>query len=377
MQYRTLGKSGIKLSNLGFGCMRFPVIDNDQGKINEPESEKMLVEAVNNGVNYLDTAYTYHQGTSEYFVGKFLKKGYRKKIYLATKLPVWEVVKKSDLDRLLDEQLKKLKTDHIDFYLLHALTKSRWENLIKTSVFDFMDIAVKSGRVSYFGFSFHDDLPAFKEIVDAYNWDFCQIQYNFMDVEFQAGEEGLKYAAGKGLGVIIMEPLRGGYLTNNLPEWIKNIWNSDESNNRPADMSLRWLWDYPEISLVLSGMNSMEQVKENCKTAASAMPGSMSKDELQVIRKVRNEYLERQMIPCTNCNYCIPCPEGVDIPGLFSYYNEGKMYDNFTIARTRYSIMVKEEARPGKCVECGECLEKCPRQIDIPDELKKCRRSLE
>lgn len=377
MQYRTIGKTGIKLSILGFGCMRFPVLNNDEGRINEPESEQMLVEAIKNGVNYFDTAFTYHNETSEDFVGRFLKKGYREKVYLATKLPCWEVEKRSDMDRLLDEQLTRLRTDHIDFYLLHALTKGRWENLIKNDVFDFIDKAIKDGRVSNIGFSFHDDLLAFKEITDAYNWDFCQIQYNFMDEEYQAGTEGLRYAADKGMGVIIMEPLRGGYLTNNLPEKIRNLWNSSGMKKSPAEMALKWVWNHPEVSMVLSGMSNLKQVIENCRTAEKIKPGSISNKELGVIRKVRDEYLNRQLILCTGCNYCIPCPEGVDIPGIFSFYNEGKMYDNFSIARVRHSILVKEEERADKCVECGECLEKCPQQIAIPDELKKCRDSLE
>lgn len=377
MQYRTIGKTGIKLSVLGFGCMRFPVLNKNEGRINEPETEQMLVEAIKNGVNYFDTAYTYHIETSEDFVGRFLEKGYRKDVYLATKLPCWEVEKRSDMDRLLDEQLTRLRTDHIDFYLLHALTKGRWENLIKNDVFDFIDKAKKDGRVLNIGFSFHDDLLAFKEIIDAYNWDFCQIQYNFMDEEYQAGTEGLRYAANKGMGVIIMEPLRGGYLTNNLPEKIRNIWNSSGISKSPADMALQWVWNHPEVSMVLSGMSNLKQVIENCRTAEKTKPGSLSNKELGIILKVRDEYLNRQLILCTGCNYCLPCPEGVDIPGIFSFYNEGKMYDNFSIARARHSILVKEEERASKCVECGECLDKCPQQIAIPDELKKCRDSLE
>ena len=373
MQYRTIGKTGIKLSILGFGCMRFPVLNKNEGRINQPEAEQMLVEAIKNGVNYFDTAYTYHNETSEDFVGRFLKKGYRKDIYLATKLACWEVEKRSDMDRLLDEQLTRLKTDHIDFYLLHALTKGRWENLIKNNVFDFIDRILKDGRVSNIGFSFHDDLLVFKEITDAYNWDFCQIQYNFMDEEYQAGTEGLRYAADKGMGVIIMEPLRGGYLTNNLPEKIRNLWNSTGMKKSPAEMALQWVWNHPEVSVVLSGMSNLKQVIENCRTAEKIKPGSISNKELGIIRKVRDEYLNRQLILCTGCNYCIPCPEGVNIPGIFSFYNEGKMYDNFSIARVRHSILVKEEERADKCVECGECLEQCPQQIAIPDELKKCR----
>jgi len=358
MQYRTIGKK-------------------NEGRINEPEAEQMLVEAIKNGVNYFDTAFTYHNETSEDFIGRFLKKGHRENVFLATKLPCWEVEKRSDMDRLLNEQLTRLKTDHIDFYLFHALTKKRWKNLIKNNVFDFIDRAKNDGRVLNIGFSFHDDLLAFKEIINAYNWDFCQIQYNFMDEEYQAGTEGLRYAAKKGMGVIIMEPLRGGYLTNNLPEKIRNLWNSTGMKKSPAEMALQWVWNHPEVSVVLSGMSNLKQVIENCRTAEKTKPGLLSNKELGIIRKVRDEYLNRQLILCTGCNYCIPCPEGVDIPAIFSFYNEGKMYDNFSIARVRHSILVKEEERADKCVECGECLEKCPQQITIPDELKKCRDSLE
>ena len=273
--------------------MRFPVVDKDYKKINEEEAIKQIRYGIDNGINYIDTAYMYHGGMSEPLVGKALKDGYRERVKLATKLPSWLVHSREDMDKYLNEQLEKLQTDHIDFYLMHALNKAYWENLKKHNVFDFLDKALADGRIKYAGFSFHDDLNLFKEIVDYYDWSFCQIQYNFMDENYQAGKEGLKYAAEKGLGVVIMEPLRGGSLTRNIPEDVKAIWDKAEIKRSPAEWGFRFLWDQPEVSVVLSGMNEIQQIEENIKSTETAYPNSLTEKEAALIHEVKQIYESR------------------------------------------------------------------------------------
>jgi uncharacterized protein len=266
--YRNLGKTSKKVSILGFGCMRLPILDGNPERINEPHATKMLHHAINQGVNYVDTAYPYHSssalggGMSEIFIGNALKDGYRDQVYLSTKLPSWLIQKKEDLNRYLDEQLQRLQTDRIDFYLLHGLNADSFKNLTNLDVLDFLDSALEDNRIGYAGFSFHDEFKSFTEIVDSYNWSFSLIQYNYMDQDFQAGKAGIEYAAAKDLGTVIMEPLRGGCLANNIPSDIQAIWDRAVVKRSPAEWGLRFLWDQPEINIVLSGMSTMEQVKE-------------------------------------------------------------------------------------------------------------------
>lgn len=378
MLYRTLGKTNEKVSALGFGCMRFPILDGDSTKIDEQKATEMLHYAIDHGVNYVDTAYPYHGtgmgrgGESEPFVGRALKNGYRQKVNLATKLPSWLIKTRQDMDQYLNEQLERLQTDHIDFYLVHSLNVASWENLKKLGISEFLDSAIKDGRIRYAGFSFHDKLPLFKEIVDYYDWSFCQIQYNYLDEKFQAGKEGLEYAAAKGLGVVIMEPLRGGKIVRNLPQDVMDTFEQADVKRTPADWALRWVWNHPEVSVVLSGMSTMDNVTENIKTASQAQPNLLNKEELQIMNRVKKIFTDKVKVSCTACEYCMPCPAGVNIPRNFALYNEYSLFvtpENSSQLKNMYHS-VKETERADKCVECGKCEQHCPQAIKIRQELK-------
>jgi len=376
MQYRSFGKLDWKPSALGFGAMRLPTIGDDTSKIDEPLATKMIRTAIDGGVNYVDTAWPYHREQSEPLVGRSLQDGYRERVKLATKMPVWLTETRDDFDKYLDEQLTRLQTAHIDFYLLHALNKTVWPKVRDLGVLDWAEGAVADGRIGHLGFSFHDDLAVFKEIVDAYDWTFCQIMYNYMDIAFQAGREGLQYAAAKGLAVVIMEPLRGGHLTQPAPEQVAKLWAEFDTKRTQADWALQWLWNQPEVSLCLSGMTALQHVEENLVSADQAQVGSLSSDELALIDRVREAYRELSPIPCTNCKYCQPCPSGVSIPRIFSIYNDRNMYGDMPQARLRYNRFMKAEERADNCVECGNCEEACPQQIEIIDWLKKVHAEL-
>ncbi len=372
MLYRRFGKTDEKVSILGYGCMRLPVINEKDDKINEEEAIKQIRYAIDNGVNYIDTAYPYHRGNSEITTGKALKDGYRKKVHLATKLPAWLIKSREDMDKYLNKQLEKLDTDYIDFYLVHALNSKTWNNVKKHGIFDFLDSVLKDGRVKHVGFSFHDKLPVFKEIVDSYNWSFCQIQYNYMDEDYQAGKEGLKYAADKGLGIAIMEPLRGGSLVKNVPKDIKNVWNKADTKRTPAEWAFRFLWDHPEVSVVLSGMNDMEHIKENIENTEEAYPNSLTEKERELINEVKKIYKDRVVVNCTTCKYCMPCPVGVNIPECFTQLNNASMYNDVEGAKFHYTILLdKHDKKASNCIECGKCEEACPQNIPIREMLKK------
>ncbi len=371
MQYRKFGKHDLRLSALGFGTMRLPIFDNDAAKIDEEQSAKMLRYAVEHGVNYIDTAWPYHREQSELVVGRILKDGLRDKVHLATKSPVWLVESHSDLDKYLDKQLEKLQTDHIDMYLLHSLAKDRWSALVKHDPFTFLDKAKTDGRIKYAGFSFHDEVGLFKTIVDSYDWDFCQIQYNFMDTHFQAGTEGLKYAAGKGLAMVIMEPLRGGSLVKGVPDDVQAIWDSAPRKRTPADWGLRWVWNHPEVSVVLSGMGAMEQVEENIGNAETALPNSLKPEELALYDKVRDTYRARTKANCTKCEYCQPCPQGIVIPEWFDAYNAASIFNHMDRLSGTYDRQKPEWGDPATCVECGQCEEVCPQGLSVRRLLKE------
>jgi predicted aldo/keto reductase-like oxidoreductase len=367
MQYRKFGKLDWKPSALGFGCMRLPTMDpQDRTTIDEDLATQMVRYAIDHGVNYIDTAYPYHGGESERFVGRVLQDGYREKVHLATKMPMWAVDSKEALDRILNEQLEKLQTDHIDFYLFHGLRRSRWETVQQFDMLQWAEKALADGRIHYLGFSFHDDFDAFKMIIDATDlWTFCQIQHNYMDINNQAGTKGLRYAASKGLAVVIMEPILGGRLVNP-PHPVQDIWKSAPVQRKPADWALQWLWNQPEVSVVLSGMSTMQHVTENVESASNSGVDTLTTEELAVVDRVRAKYQELCPIPCTKCEYCLPCTVDLKIPNLFDMLNRAAMYNKFDEARRRYARMTDEE-KANACIQCRECEDKCPQSIPISE----------
>ena len=372
MQYRRLGKLDWEVSVLGFGVMRLPLADKETEKVDEPESVRMMRYAIDHGVNYIDTAYPYHEGQSEGIVGKALKDGYRERVKVATKLPVWLVEDTEAFDRYLNEQLERLQMEKIDFYFLHGLNSQRWPKVRDLGVIRWAEGAMADGRFDHLSFSFHDNFETFKQIVDDYdNWTSAQVQYNYMDVGYQAGRRGVEYAASKGLAVVVMEPIRGGQLTKPRGP-VTKVWESAAQKRSPAAWALLWVWNQPEVSVVLSGMSTMEQVMENVALADSARPGILSPEELAVVDRAREAYKGLSPIPCTNCKYCMPCSSGVDISGIFEIYNDTMIYEDPEEARWLYS-QLKEEQRADQCTKCAECTDACPQGIDIPEWLEKVR----
>lgn len=379
MQYRKFGKLDWEVSALGFGVMRLPLTNKDPASIDEPEAIRMIRYAIDHGVNYVDTAYMYHSGQSEGFVGRMLKDGYREKVKLTTKLPAGLVESASDFDRFLNEQLERLQTK-IDFYLLHGLNGKSWSKVRALGVLDWAEDKMAQGKFEHLGFSFHDELDVFKEIVDAYdNWTLSQIYYNYMYVDYQAGRRGLEYAANKGLAVVVMGPLRGGQLAKKPPKQVAKIWASTAQERTPAERGLLWVWNQPEVSVALSGMSTMEQVVENVAVADRSGPGKLTAGELTLFDRAREVYHGLIPIPCTSCGYCMPCPSGVAISSILGIYNEAMMYDNLRTGRFRYhgANGLKEEQHADQCTECGECLDACPQKIAIPEWLQKAHALLE
>ncbi len=381
MLYRKMPKNGDELSVLGFGCMRLPT--KADGSIDEERAKRQVRYAIDHGVNYVDTAWPYHMGASEPFVGHALADGYREKVKLATKLPSWLIEKREDMDKFLNAQLEKLQTDHIDYYLVHALVGELWDTVEKLGVTEFLTKAKADGRIRNVGFSFHGAATDFNRIVDAYDWDFCQIQYNYLDEKNQAGTAGLEYAASKGLGVIIMEPLRGGNLTRTVPAAVQKIWDEAPKKRTAAEWALRWIWNHPEVTVVLSGMNEETQIEENLRVAGEAYPSSLTKAELQLVKRVEKKYRELMKVGCTGCQYCMPCPSGVNIPLCFEHYNNLTLADNpdgekfIYAARLGGAVALGTPEFASLCVQCGECREKCPQHIDIPVMLESVVEELE
>ncbi len=381
MLYRKMPKNGDELSILGFGCMRLPV--NEDRTIDEERARSQVRYAIDQGVNYVDTAWPYHMGASEPFLGRTLADGYREKVKLATKLPSWMIESREEMDKFLNAQLKKLNTDHIDYYLVHGLAGELWDRVEKLGVTDLLDRAKADGRIINAGFSFHGSEEDFKRIVDAYDWDFCQIQYNFLDEKNQAGTEGLEYAASKGLGIIIMEPLRGGKLASPVPPAVEEIWAEAPEKRTAAEWGLRWVWNHPEVTVVLSGMNEEAHIEENLKIAGEGYPNSLAESELQLVSRVEQKYRELMKAGCTGCRYCMPCPEGVDIPACFDVYNSLHMFGNEDEAKFMYAARLGgafsggDPAFASLCVQCEECMEKCPQHLEIPTILEAVVADLE
>ena len=362
MKYRVLGKTGAEVSALGFGCMRLPVLENDQ--IDEAEAIRIIRNGIDNGINYLDTAFGYHGGQSEILVGKALKDGYRNKAYLATKLPLWNIKCEEDVDKIFNEQLSKLDTDYIDFYLLHAVNNESWETkVLKFDILPKLEKKLAEGKIKHLGFSFHDDLEVFKKIVDSYDgFEFCQIQFNYIDTDYQAGLEGLEYAASKGLGVIVMEPLLGGKLANP-HEKIAAILPKEKT---PVEWALDFIWNRPEVGMLLSGMGTEQMVTDNIGYADNSYVGMLSEDDVSMLSEAKHIFDEMNLVPCTGCEYCMPCPAGVRIPEVFSAFNK------ITEGGRR---LVKEifpdiETNASLCKKCGKCESACPQHIEIIKTLK-------
>ena len=377
MLYRTMEKTGDELSVLGFGCMRLP---RKGIGIDEERAIRQIRYAVDHGVNYLDTALMYPG--SEQLLGRALADGYREKVKLATKLPHMLVTSREDMDRMLDLQLKTLKTDHIDYYLIHSLTSGEgWKKMKDLGVADFLDAAKADGRIVNAGFSSHCPVEAFKEIVDGYDWDFCQIQYNYLDEMNQAGTEGLRYAASKGLGVVVMEPLRGGYLARNpAPAPVQAVWDEADMKRTPAEWALRWVWNHPEVTVVLSGMNDERHIDENIRIAGEAYPNSLTENELEIVGRAAEAYRSLNRVGCTGCRYCMPCPAGVNIPGCFEAYNT----DSGTLqSKVMYHLRVggkMDGATPAYaslCRNCGKCVKICPQHLPIPQHLEEVAKEYE
>ena len=359
-------KLGIESSLLGFGCMRFPTLAD--GSIDEKQAEQMMDHAISKGVTYIDTAYPYHAGESERFVGKVLKKYNRNQFTIATKLPVWKVNKKEDVRELFNEQLTKLQMEYVDFYLLHALDNERWESLVSLGVLDEVEQLQKEGKIKYLGFSFHDEYPVFEKIITYRKWDFCQIQYNYIDTEIQAGDKGYALAEMLGIPLIIMEPIKGGNLAN-LPEDISHIFKSYHPTKSLSSWALRWVASHPNVKVILSGMSTMEHVTDNLDTFINFSP--LNNDEMECVNQVTTVIKSRTKNGCTGCEYCMPCPHGVNIPRNFKIWNDYSIYQNEAQAKRRYWKDMAASERSDMCQECGACEAVCPQSIQIIRDLKR------
>ena len=371
MELRRMENLGVETSLLGFGCMRFPT-DAD-GKIDRPAASALLELAIRNGVNYIDTAYPYHNGESEPFLGEALAKYPRDSYFLATKLPAWALETPADVERIFNEQLARLQTDYIDFYLLHALDAAKWKKLQEFGAVEFCEKMKKAGKIRYFGFSFHDSLVVFRAILSTRDWDFCQLQINYMDTETQAGLEGYREAAEHGVPVVVMEPVKGGLLAK-LPKDISARLASVTPDRSDASWAMRYVGSLPNVKVILSGMSDASQVQDNLATFDRFEP--LSETEREAIDEAVAIMKARIKNPCTGCRYCMPCPAGVDIPRNFRVWNSFGIYENTAVAADGWRN-IPESARADACVACGACLEKCPQRIEIPDDLRRVREAAE
>lgn len=369
-------KYGNDISLLGFGCMRFT---QNAGKIDIDKAEAEIMEAFHSGVNYYDTAYIY-PGSEAAICEIFERNHIREQIKIATKLPHYLVKSKDSMEKYFSEQLKRLRTDYVDYYLMHMLTDTdTWNKLIGLGILEWLEEKKRSGAIRQIGFSYHGNSDMFCKLIDAYDWDFCQIQYNYLDEHSQAGKRGLHYAASTGIPVIIMEPLRGGRLVNHLPENALEIIKNHRPVHTPAEWAFKWLYNQPEVSCVLSGMNSLKMVKENVKTASETSIGELGEAEEQMFASIVSAINSKMKVGCTGCGYCMPCPKNVDIPGTFAAYNR-KYSDNIFTALKEYfmcTALRKNSSAASNCIECGKCESHCPQHISIRKELKQAKKELE
>lgn len=381
MQYRKMPKSEDKLSALGFGCMRLPT----KGRgIDVQEAKRQIIHSIDNGLNYLDTAWPYHGGASESFLGEHIlsDKRIREQVYIATKLPCFTINKAEKFDEIFNKQLKKLNVDYIDYYLLHSLSGSMWQKMADLGIADWMDRIKAEGKVRHMGFSFHGKHDDFAKIVDGYDFDFVQVQYNILDENYQAGIKGIDYASQKGMGIIVMEPLRGGSLVGKIPSEVQDIYDTADVKRSAADWALRWIYNHEQVTLVLSGMNNMDHIDENIKVASETEPNSLTDREKGIIQRVKDKYHDLLTIGCTGCGYCMPCTVGIDIPGSLKRLNNYHMFSKgqAKIFHTAYSGIMTDDGKPhfaSSCIECGKCEPKCPQNIEIIKGLKQVSRELE
>lgn len=379
MQYRMMGQTGKRISTLAYGMMRMP---RNGRQIDEVRTERQVLSAIDRGVNYFDTAFVYDNGRSETILGNILSKGRRQDVMIATKIPPYLVNSRKDMDAILETQLKRLQTDHIDFYLFHALKdQNNWQRMMDLGAHGFIEDAKRAGKLGHVGFSFHGEAQEFIKLTDAYPWEFCQIQYNYMDTEYQAGRSGLHYAAAKGMGVTVMEPLRGGMLAGRVPAEVERLWDMAEVRRTPAEWALRWLWDQPEITSVLSGMNEESHIEENIRIASESVSGCMVERERELVNSVQQTYRKVMKVGCTGCGYCMPCPGGVNIPTCFAQYNAQHLFQDNRI-KFQYAFFVSGlDGRPpsgaDRCTGCGKCEKACPQNLPIRQELKNVARDMD
>ena len=371
MEYRNLERLGVSTSLLGFGCMRFPL--NEDGSICEPEAEKMLDTAIEAGVTYIDTAYPYHNGDSEPFLGRVLKKYNRKDFFLATKLPIWNVKTLEDAKRLFQEQLDRLQVDYIDFYLLHCLDKEKWQTVLDLGLIPYFEEMKRQGKIRFFGFSFHDDYEVFETIATYRSWDFCQIQYNYIDTDIQAGDKGYALTEKLGIPLVIMEPVKGGSLAQ-LPEDVTEPFKKARPDSSISSWALRWVASKPNVKVVLSGMSTMEQVEDNLHTFGNFEP--LTQKESELVSQVAYAIKKRTKNGCTGCAYCMPCPFGVDIPKNFRIWNDLSMYGNKEKAKQAFFQELDVSSRADQCKKCGKCETVCPQSIAIRENLKAAAKEL-
>ena len=369
MQYRTFKKLDREVSLLGMGAMRLP--ETEDGQINEPEAIDIIRSAIDAGVNYVDTAFGYHNGKSEGLVGKALKDGYREKVLLADKMPIWLAKDEDHMKEMFRTQLERLDTDYIDMYLVHSVNKPNWKRIKKLNLMPFLEEMKAAGKIKHIGFSFHDSYELFEEVLDSYPWEFCQIQLNYMDKDIQAGVKGLKLAAEKGLSVIIMEPLKGGKLTTGIPPTVQELWNNAPVKRTPAEWGFKWLANMPEVTLILSGMSSREQLQQNIATVSAADLNVLSDEERELIDKVSDEYNRLIKYSCTGCEYCLPCPQKLKIPDLIDTLNEWNIYGQNPATKMEYIEWVPEGRHASDCISCKACEKKCPQGLPIAQIMKE------